>query len=706
MDALTPFLFQYGLGGAIFAVGLYFGFKGGFLGLEAGPKRRNLILSFAGLFLLAGLQGYLQFIAPGEPHTPPNGSVLPTGQFDRTFDYAIMLVYLAVILGLGVWFGRHSNSTKDFFFGGQRFSWWFITMSLVATTVGSYSFVKYSKVAYQYGVSSSLSYLNDWFWVPLFLFGWLPIIFFSRVVSIPEYFERRFGRGARLTVTVMLLIYLIGYVGINLYTMGKALHYLVGVDVLTAAIGVACFSAVYVTWGGQTSVIVTDLFQGIMLFATGLLILWLGFQYFDGAGGFWSALKPEHRMAFTNLNDDPSFSTVGVFWQDAAANTAVFYFLNQGIMMRFLSVKSVNEGKKALIATVAILMPIAAIVVASGGWIGSAMQSSGMLPTDVDPKRVFFIVADIIAVPGVFGLVMAALTAALMSTVDTLITAVAAVAVNDVYKPYVKSDAPDGHYLKVARYTSIVATLVGIALVPVFDSFDSIYSAHGAFTAAVTPPLVVALLLAFLWPRFTPTAAVATLAGGFGLVLLSIAFPELVAPFAHGVPRATNPDGTLVEGAKAYKFMRAFYGLSVSLAIGVIVTFLTKPKRDEDMLGLTYKTSTYFAKTKSKNPMEVYQSAPQFSASVTLTTSDINVTADGLPLISLSQRAADALGADEGDRLLLSDHRWWFGGLRSTQVEVGTIEERVEGPDVYLTKALAQRVQAHTHAAVKAERLL
>ena len=100
--------------------------------------------------------------------------------------------------------------------------------------------------------------------------------------------------------------YLIGYVGINLYTMGKALHYLLGVDVLTAAIGVACFSAVYVTWGGQTSVIVTDLFQGIMLFATGLLIFWLGFQYFDGAGGFWGALKPEHRMAFTNLNKDSS----------------------------------------------------------------------------------------------------------------------------------------------------------------------------------------------------------------------------------------------------------------------------------------------------------------------------------------------------------------------------------------------------------------
>lgn len=705
MNAIIPFAYQYALGGLIFGTGIYFGVKGGFLGFEAGPKRRNLLLSFGGLFLLAGIQGYLQFVAPLGAHSPPSSELLPTGQFDRTLDYGIMIGYLVVILGLGIWFGRHSSSTKDFFFGGQRFSWWFITMSLVATTVGSYSFVKYSKVAYQYGVSSSLSYLNDWFWVPLFLFGWLPIIFFSRVVSIPEYFDRRFGSGARLTVTIMLLIYLIGYVGINLYTMGKALHYLVGVDVLTAAIAVACFSAVYVTWGGQTSVIVTDLFQGIMLFATGLLILWLGFSYFDGFDGFWAALKPDHRMAFTNFNEDPSFSTVGIFWQDAAANTAVFYFLNQGVMMRFLSVKSVNEGKKALIATVAILMPIAAIVVASGGWIGSAMQSAGMIPVDVDPKRIFFIVADIIAVPGVFGLVMAALTAALMSTVDTLITAVAAVCVNDVYRPYIKPNQADSHYLKIARYTSIGATLVGISLVPVFDAFGSIYSAHGAFTAAVTPPLVVALLFAFLWPRFTSAAAVSTIAGGFALVMLSVVFPELVAPFSHGIPR-TAADGTLLEGAKAYKFTRAFYGISVSVVIGIVVTFLTQPKSRSEILGLTFDTSTHFAKTRSSNPMEVYAAPVTYLASNVGTDATVTLTVDGLPRISVSQALAESLGAVTGDRLLISDHRWWYGGLRSTQIEVGDVDSNAQAPDLGLDHALTQRIRASASAGIVVERLL
>ena len=79
--------------------------------------------------------------------------------------------------------------------------WWLIAFSLVATTIGSYSFVKYSKVAYEYGVGSSQTYLNDWFWLPLLLFGWLPIVYFSRITSIPEYFERRFGPKVRAWAT-------------------------------------------------------------------------------------------------------------------------------------------------------------------------------------------------------------------------------------------------------------------------------------------------------------------------------------------------------------------------------------------------------------------------------------------------------------------------------------------------------------------------
>ena len=584
MDALT---YQYAFGSLIFVTGMFYAARQGYIGVR-GRGLRNLLFMVGGLGVFGAVQGYLEY-APMDTADAAvyQGTVERKEMMGQPIDYGIMVGYFLVILAVGTYFGRRQRTIRDYFFGGQRFSWWLIALSMIATLIGSYSFVKYSRVAYEYGISSSQSYLNDWFWMPLLVFGWLPILYFSRLTSVPEYFERRFGPSVRLCATVLILLYLIGYVGVNLFTMGTALNILLGWNVLSAAALVACVSAVYVTLGGQTSVIMTDLFQGVMLLGVGLLILVLGVNYLGGWDSFWGHLPRSHRMAFCNYNTDPAFNSVGIFWQDAAANTAMFYFLNQGILMRFLAAKSVNEGRKAALFVVCVFMPIAACVVASGGWVARALVHAGALP-EMDPKDAFFVASEFLSRPGVFGLVVAALTAALMSTVDTLITAISAIVVNDVYKPYVKPHADERSLLRVARGSALAVTFLGVGLVPVFAQFESIYAAHAAFTAAVTPPLVVALMCSVFWRRFTRAAALSVLIGGTLAMVLSGFFPQLVAPFAHGVP-AVEVEGVL-GGFKQYKFMRALYGLAVSGGIGVFVSLCTRPEPFERCRGLVWGT--------------------------------------------------------------------------------------------------------------------
>ena len=106
-------------------------------------------------------------------------------------DRIVILFYFLLVMGFGAYFGKYSKTTSDYFFGGRRFSWWLITISIVATGIGSHSFVKYSTKAYQYGFSSTMTYMNDWFFMPLFMFGWLPIVYYTKVRSIPEYFESK-----------------------------------------------------------------------------------------------------------------------------------------------------------------------------------------------------------------------------------------------------------------------------------------------------------------------------------------------------------------------------------------------------------------------------------------------------------------------------------------------------------------------------------
>jgi len=597
--------------------------------------------------------------------------MMDSGIVGTPLDYGLIIGYFVLVLGFGALFARFTKSTKDFFFGGQRFSWWLIAFSCVATTVGSYSFYKYSAKAFSYGLSSSMTYLNDWFWMPLWMFSWLPIIYFMRITSIPEYFEKRFDRPARVAATVILLVYMVGYIGINLLTLGKCLNVLLGWPVFTAAAVVAVVTGVYVMAGGQTSVIMTDLLQGFLLLIAGFVLLFLGFSalgYGDGimagASNFWGLLPGGHRLPFAAFNQPADFNSVGIFWQDAFGNGVAFYFLNQGLIMRFLSARSVREGRKAILFILIVLMPLAAIAVSNAGWLGKALALTGMIDTPSDLDDIFVVVANVLCKPGVFGLVLAALTAALMSTADTLINAVSAVAINDIYRPFFRPGKSDRHYLAASRWVAIGTAAVGLSLVPVFNSFESIYVAHGTFTAAVTPPMAVALLLGVFWNRFTPKAALWTMIGGAVAVGLSFAWPQLITPLAHGTPMFTDGDTTQAS-YKAYTYIRALYAVAVSAAIGVVVTIFTRPRDMSQVKGLTWSSI--------RDAMRVFKgSEPNLEEGEAVKALPVLVEQDGdSDVVSVDEETMRRMSAKPGDLVQVRDARRWLGGLRSTHARLG-----------------------------------
>ncbi len=166
-------------------------------------------------------------------------------------------------------------------------------------------------------------------------------------------------------------------------------------------------------------------------------------------------------------------------------------------------------------------------------------------------------------------------------------------------------------------------------------------------------------------------------------MLLSIAYPEVITPFAHGIPMVDAGDGFLA-GMKQYKYIRAFYGLSVSAVIAVAVTLLTQPESMEKIRGLVWGTM--------RDAIEHYKGAPG--------TEDAPRTARALPelattltevrgeraltVVTLSRGLADALQCAENDLLHVSDNRWWLGGLQSTHAVVGTIDSSLPGDRILL----------------------
>ena len=624
--------------------------------------------------------------------------------YGTPLDYAVIIGYLVLVLGFGSFFGRYTKSTKDFFFSGAKFSWWLIGMSMVATGVGSHSFMKYAQKGYEHGMSSGMSYMNDWFFIPLFMFGWLPIIYFSRVRSIPEYFQRRFNTPARFAAVIFLLMYMIGYIGYNLYTLGTAAHQVLGVDINIAICVIAIVSGIYITAGGQTAVIFTDLLQGFMPLAAGLVLFAIGLNALgldggivDGFKTLWANLSLSERLPFAHFNEPQNFNFIGVFWQDGVAGSIMFLFISQGLIMRFLAAKSVNEGRKCILFNTVFILPISMVVVGNAGWVCNVMVKLGMIDAPEEARDAFVTVAETVCHPGVFGFVLAALSAALMSTMDTLTNATAALFVYDIYQPYVAQRRSDRHYMRAARISSACAAAIGMGVGLFFATFGKdMYKIHGMFQAFVCPPIVAVVFMGAFWKRFTPAAALWAMGGGMFCIGLSKIFPVIVKPFAHGV--APDADGQ-------YNFMTAMFGLICTAVIGVVVSFFTKPKSDEEIAGL-WIGSMDFARKKFKGadpnydvgrkikaalrvssegttPVTTALTFEQYQAQLNASTENAESPQAGIPAVQLgppppeyaivrfSAEDMERMKARAGDLLYVGDARWWLGGLRSSHCRAG-----------------------------------
>ena len=650
-----------------------------------------------------------------------------------TTDWVVMLVYFISIMLFGTYFGRYTKTTSDFFFGGRRFSWWLITMSIVATGVGSHSFVKYSAKGFEHGISSSMTYLNDWFFVPFFMFGWLPIIVYSKVRSIPEYFEKRFSPSARFLATILLLLYMIGYIGIGFLTLGKAvipmlpeaftfLGITIPVTLMGAIVVIAIVTGAYITFGGQTAVIFTDLLQGFILLFAGFMLFFLGISYLGGFEIFWGLLPVEWKLPLADFNQPPNFNFVGIFWQDAIAGSIGFLFMNQGLIMRFMACKNVNEGRKAAAVNILFVLPLSAIVVGNAGWIGKAISvtAPSVVAPNTSPDQIFVVVANIVASPGVFGFIMAALTAALMSTVDTLINATAAILINDVYRPikrFMSMDteaggSDDKKELFAASLSSIGITILGVVAVLAFKNFPPVYEAHGYFHSTLTPPLVVAIFMGVFWKRFSPAGVITTFIGGVGLMILGARYPGVfIAPFDHGI--TMDPD-------RPYSYIRALFNTLACISVGVLVTwstsiqvrvvawFRSRPSGQKEMIVLLGLSTFafllilfngadlflqvvsitmvivlvpvivgYFVSYNEKTATEgltswsidkaraIFKgSAPNDEIGAIIQVKSKQVKGDGTSIM-FSKNDMDRMAAKQGDLVYLSDKRKWLGGLKS-----------------------------------------
>lgn len=379
-------------------------------------------------------------------------------------NWSIVAVFLFANLALGYVFSKKVNSAESFYIGDRSTPWWAIGMSVMATYVSALSFLGAPAWAYSDGLSALAIHLNYPIVIFIVITFFLPFFYNSGVPSIYEYQERRFGPMARNVMSVIFLVSQALTTAAILYATALVLKFMTGLSVATSIIAISMIALLYTMMGGMLAVIWTDTFQGVVLILGALVIMFaLIGAVPDGIMGALGALKDEGKLSAIRLEPDITVPTT--IWSGVIAMTlfhVTVYGANQMMVQRTLGSKSIGDAKKSYL-----FMGYGAFFIYFlFFFIGVLCYSYYEGRTFENTNEIILTFARDKGIPGLSGILAAAVLAASMSTLSSAYNSLATVSTLDFYQRYFKKDGDEGHYLNASRLFTLVWALV--IIVPAF----------------------------------------------------------------------------------------------------------------------------------------------------------------------------------------------------------------------------------------------
>lgn len=375
-------------------------------------------------------------------------------------DYLVLIFYFASIAALGIIVGRREKNTDDYFLGGRQMPWWAVMFSILATEVSAVTFIGVPGAAYlgnylylQFAFGSLLGRI-------LIALLFLPAFYRGKVTSIYQYLAQRFGDRSRLTAVIFFFFSRILASGVRLLVISIALQAVTGYSLPTIIMVVALIALIYTLVGGIKAVIWTDVLQFSVFMGGALVVIFFILKSIPG--GWAGLLEMVPREKFRMFDFAFSLSREKVFliaFINGCFQTFAALGTDQDLTQRMLTCKRLRQSQKALILTGIIDFPIVMVYLLIGTALFCFYELlPNQLPAQIQAEVIagqtdkVFPIFIMSALPsGIRGLLIAAVFAAAMSSLDSAITALSSSGVMDIYKPYIRPRASESHYLRVSR---------------------------------------------------------------------------------------------------------------------------------------------------------------------------------------------------------------------------------------------------------------
>ncbi|MDN6438910.1 MAG: sodium:solute symporter family protein [Corynebacterium nuruki] len=491
-------------------------------------------------------------------------------------DYALVALFFLFVLGIGWAAKLRVSSSIDFFLSGRGLPAWVTGLAFVSANLGAVEIIGMSANGVQYGLQTM-----HYFWigaVPAMIFlgiVMMPFYYGSKVRSVPEFMRRRFGNGAHLVNSISFAVAQLLIAGVNLVLLAKVVNALLGWPLWVTLIVAAVIVLSYITLGGLSAAIYTEVLQFFVIIAALAPLTIIGLNRVGGWGGLKDKVSDfqNHAWPAQELSgfDSPVLSVIGVVFGLGFVLSFGYWTTNFVEVQRAMASDSISSARKTPIIGAFPKMFIPFIVIVPGmiaGVLVGALQDGG----DAEPNdAILYLMRDLLP-NGLLGVAIAGLLASFMAGMAANISAFNTVFSYDLWQAYVVKDRKDGYYLKVGRWATVAATVIAVGTALIANNFGNVMDYLQTLFGFFNAPLFATFLLGMFWKRMTPHAGWSGLVAGTAAAIIFWAFSLGESPLVDLPGQGTA-------------FVAAGLAFVVDILVSVVVTSFTRPKPDEELVG-------------------------------------------------------------------------------------------------------------------------
>jgi SSS family solute:Na+ symporter len=510
-------------------------------------------------------------------------------------DLAIIALYFVAVLAIGFYLKRFATSGEDFFLAGREMTAWVAGLSFLSANLGSLELLGWAGSAYQYGIM-----VAHWYWIgaiPAMVFlgiVMMPFYYISRTHSVPGYLQLRFGNGASGLSAITFAAMTILMSGVNMYAMAVVMKVMLGWNIHFSIWVSSLTVGIYVAAGGLYSAIFNEVLQFFLIWFGALLIPILGLIETGGWSGMVARIQRNFPgQDFTHLWStlgNPQDNPMGMHWTGIVFGlTAVlsmgYWTTDFLVVQRVLSAKDIRSAKMAPIIGSFFKMAVPLIVILPGV-LGLAVlpeklvPESGLQAGQHSYNEVLPLMLARYMGPGLLGLGVTALVAGFMAGMAGNVSAFATVWTYDIYRPYIRRQASDAHYVRMGRWCTLIGLFISIATAYVAMGFASIMDYVQALFSFFIAPLFGTVLLGMLWKRATGPGGFWGLFAGVGSSV-AMFFWVKFDPSALAIIAVSPNAKPLAED-----MYRSLWSCLINVIVTVLVSLATKPKPAVELKGL------------------------------------------------------------------------------------------------------------------------